>query len=74
LRRVARYRLADAVVDTDARRWDRLGVLRTTLRNWTILAGAACGVPLERLARLYYGTRSDAEPPSIDATRPRNAD
>lgn len=55
-RAVARYgrtRELPAVVTTSARRWERRGPLRTTLRNWTILAGAACGVSTERLARWY---------------------
>ena len=56
LRQVTRFALAEAVIETDARRWERLGVTRTTLRNWTILAGAACGVSPERLARLYYAS------------------
>lgn len=56
LRRVTRFRLADAVVETDARRWARRGVVRTTAMNWTILLGAALRVPNHWLARLYYGT------------------
>lgn len=55
LRRRTRFRLAEAVVVTDARRWERRGILRTTLLNWIILCGAALGVPYGRLSDLYYG-------------------
>lgn len=36
-----------------ARRWKRHGVVRQTLRNWTILSAHRCGVSPERLARFY---------------------
>jgi hypothetical protein len=55
LRRVAKYRLLDATLLTDARRWERRGVCKTTAINWCVLAGAACGVSYERLARWYRG-------------------
>ena len=38
-----------------ARRWQRLGFLRTCLVNQAILAGWACGVPPDTLAHWYYG-------------------
>jgi rSAM/selenodomain-associated transferase 2 len=40
-------------IRTSSRRWHRLGVLRTTLINQTILAGFLLGVPAVRLARWY---------------------
>ena len=40
-------------VVTSARRWKRLGVLRTTLRNQAIIAAYMAGVAPERLARWY---------------------
>jgi rSAM/selenodomain-associated transferase 2 len=36
-----------------ARRWQRRGVVRQTLRNWTLLASARLGVHPDRLARFY---------------------
>jgi rSAM/selenodomain-associated transferase 2 len=36
-----------------ARRWERDGVLRRMLRNWTLLAAYLGGVPAARLARAY---------------------
>ena len=38
---------------TSARRWQRLGALRTTARNLAMIAGYHAGVPPERLARFY---------------------
>lgn len=55
LRRVTRFRLANAEVLTSARRWAKRGVLATTALNWTILLGAALRLPNHWLARLYYG-------------------
>lgn len=66
LRGLARFRLANAVVETDARRWEQHGVLKTTAVNWLILAGAAVGVPLHRLARLYYGLQATGRATSAD--------
>lgn len=44
--------LRDAAI-TSARRWQRLGVLRTTLCNKCMIAGFLAGIKPERLARLY---------------------
>jgi rSAM/selenodomain-associated transferase 2 len=38
---------------TSPRRWERRGILATTLRNWWLLSLYARGRPPERLARLY---------------------
>jgi rSAM/selenodomain-associated transferase 2 len=38
---------------TSARRWDRYGIVGTTLRNWSLLALYAAGLSPERLARRY---------------------
>lgn len=40
-------------VSTSARRWEREGVLCTTLRNWALQALYCIGVPPARLARFY---------------------
>ncbi|MHB8844324.1 MAG: TIGR04283 family arsenosugar biosynthesis glycosyltransferase [Nitrospirota bacterium] len=40
-------------VSTSARRWEREGVLFTTLRNWALQALYCLGVSPERLARFY---------------------
>ena len=38
---------------TSPRRWDRYGIVGTTLRNWSLLARYAAGESPERLARRY---------------------
>ena len=41
------------------RRWQRQGIVRQTLRNWTLTALAAAGVHPDRLARYYPVVRVD---------------
>ena len=45
--------LAPVAATTSARRWQRLGTLRTTVINTIIAAGCLAGVPPDRLASLY---------------------
>lgn len=52
-RRGDRVVFLDARVSTSARRWDKEGVLRCTLRNWTLISLYLLGVPAGRLARYY---------------------
>lgn len=53
--------LLDGPLRVSARRWRQAGVVRQTLRNWSLLAAFACGVPAERLAARYAPhTRGDA--------------
>jgi len=47
--------IVPAPVQVSARRWQRLGFVRTCLVNQAILAAWACGVPPDTLARWYYG-------------------
>ncbi|WP_456473443.1 TIGR04283 family arsenosugar biosynthesis glycosyltransferase [Desulfolithobacter sp.] len=54
LRKIGRIRLARARVTTSARRWERLGLVRTTLRNQLIQAASLLGISPGRLARWYY--------------------
>ena len=61
LRQKGRIAIASAVVLTSGRRWQQLGVWRTTAINQLIVLGYYLGVPLARLARWYRrdrGTRS----------------
>lgn len=53
LGRLGRIRLARLAVRTSARRWERLGALRTFLVNQRIVAAYALGVAPERLAAWY---------------------
>jgi rSAM/selenodomain-associated transferase 2 len=40
-------------VHVSPRRWQEYGLLRQTLRNWSLLAGLRLGIPTQRLARWY---------------------
>ena len=40
-------------VVTSARRWEREGILYTTLRNWSLVSLFLCGIDARRLARWY---------------------
>jgi len=52
-RRGERIVFLDARVSTSARRWEQEGILRCTLRNWTLVSLFLLGVPAERLVRFY---------------------
>jgi len=53
LRRAGRLAFPPVRAFTSARRWDRYGIVGTTLRNWSLLALYAAGQSPERLARRY---------------------
>lgn len=55
LGRWGRIGLAPEAAVTSARRWKRLGVLRTTLLNQAIILAYSCGVSPNRLAYWYRG-------------------
>lgn len=57
LRRRGRIVTLPEEVLTSARRWSRLGILRTTLINQVMVLGFLCGFPAHVLARLYRGGR-----------------
>ena len=53
LRRIGRLALADAVVVTSARRFEKRGVLRTYLRMWWVTTLYRLGVPPQQLREIY---------------------
>jgi rSAM/selenodomain-associated transferase 2 len=55
LRRWGRISIAPAAAVTSARRWERLGLLRTTLINQLMILAYLLGVAPPRLARWYRG-------------------
>jgi rSAM/selenodomain-associated transferase 2 len=57
MRRLAKPVLLDGPVRISARRWQQNGVLRQTLRNWTIQVAYRFGVSPESLAELYRRQR-----------------
>ena len=58
LKKKGRILTASAPATTSARRWQRHGIVRTTLINQLMLAGWAMGIAPERLARWYYRPRT----------------
>jgi rSAM/selenodomain-associated transferase 2 len=57
LRRLGRVVVAPPRVFVSPRRWQRAGLVRQTLRNWTLTALAAGGVHPDRLAAFYPTVR-----------------
>lgn len=53
LRRCGRHVQLPGPLFVSARRWQRQGVVRTTLRNWALLTAYRLGVPPRRLAEFY---------------------
>lgn len=53
LRKTGRIVTVPEQIRTSSRRWERLGILRTTLINQAIVAGFLLGVPAARLTRWY---------------------
>jgi rSAM/selenodomain-associated transferase 2 len=53
LRRAGRLAFPTVRAFTSPRRWERYGIVGTTLRNWSLLARYAAGESPERLARRY---------------------
>jgi rSAM/selenodomain-associated transferase 2 len=52
-RQISRPRLIDGPVHVDARRWKRHGVVRQTLRNWSLVTAHRFGCSPDRLATYY---------------------
>ena len=59
LRKMGRIALLATPALTSARRWQRLGLVRTTVLNQLILLGFFCGISPNRLARWYGKVRED---------------
>ena len=53
LRRLGRIAVARQRIFVSPRRWQRVGIIRQTLRNWMLTGLAAGGVNPDRLARYY---------------------
>jgi rSAM/selenodomain-associated transferase 2 len=57
LRRRGRIVVAARRIFVSPRRWQRAGLVRQTLRNWTLTALAAAGISPDRLAAFYPAVR-----------------
>ena len=53
LRRMGRIVIGRRRIFVSPRRWQKVGLIRQTLRNWGLTALAAAGVHPDRLARFY---------------------
>jgi rSAM/selenodomain-associated transferase 2 len=53
MRRIAPAKLLPGPVAISARRWEKTGVVRQTLRNWKIQVAYSCGVSPDRLRQWY---------------------
>jgi rSAM/selenodomain-associated transferase 2 len=60
LRKVSRIPLLPGPLYTSARRWEKHGPVRQTLRNWSILTAEKLGVSPDRLAD-FYAPHADDE-------------
>lgn len=58
LRGLGRVKLLNERASTSPRRWLENGVLRNTLRNWTLLTLYRFGVSPEKLYSIYYGEKA----------------
>jgi len=59
LNKIGKIEIVDAHVVTSARRWDRIGVLRTTLINQLAVTAYLAGISPQRIARFYQRDLSD---------------
>lgn len=53
--KAGRLEISQIPVHTSARRWEALGVIKTTILNQIIIIGYHCGIPVERLHKWYRG-------------------
>ena len=70
LRECGRIRIAPATAITSARRWETLGVWRTTFLNQVIVAGYLLGIAPQTLADWYRARRQGRPTERFDKIRP----
>jgi rSAM/selenodomain-associated transferase 2 len=57
LNKIGKFKLVKAKIRTSARRYDRNGIVYTTVRNWSLIIRYLLGQSPERLHRLYSDAR-----------------
>ncbi|MBV11572.1 TIGR04283 family arsenosugar biosynthesis glycosyltransferase [Rubinisphaera sp.] len=57
LKKLGRIAVSRQKIIVSPRRWQKKGLLRQTIRNWTIITLAHCGVSPTRLAKMYSSVR-----------------
>lgn len=60
IRKLGKIHILKDAVSTSSRRWDNMGIVRTTCINQIIIAGYWCGVPLPTLAEIYQRMKGTA--------------
>jgi rSAM/selenodomain-associated transferase 2 len=64
LRREGKRVVLEQELRVSPRRWERHGVVRQTLKNWSYVTLAHLGVPMETIARWYSHVRDSESPPN----------
>lgn len=59
LNKIGSITIVDAHVITSARRWDQMGILKTTIINQVAVAAYFAGISPARIARFYQRDLSD---------------
>lgn len=59
LQKLGQIAIVPCSVVTSGRRWQKLGVIRTTLINQAVIIGYLLGIPSDRLVQWYQGNRKD---------------
>lgn len=62
LKRKGQIVIAPAAVTTSGRRWEKLGVFKTTMINQAVIWGYLCGISPTRLADWYRGSKRNSKP------------
>ena len=57
LKKAGRFVLLDARIHVSPRRWQQTGVIRQTIKNWTLITLAHTGISPNRLAKFYPHVR-----------------
>lgn len=63
LRRHGKIAVVKVPLPTSARRWERLGIVRTTWRNWKLVLSDWLGVSPTRLVRIWEGSKENGHDP-----------
>jgi len=57
MKRMGRVTVLNAKAYVSPRRWEKYGIMKTTLLNWALTIGFMMGVSTDRLAKLYKNIR-----------------
>jgi len=57
LKKTGKVTLLNHRITVSARRWQKKGIIRQTIRNWALITAAHCGINPNKLARFYPHVR-----------------